>query len=336
MGGGALKKYGVFTERKNTIEFQKIGNDIQNKISTDLSIRTEIIKCYHTKPDHGDLDILLNINQSLYNDGFNLKSYIQKTFSPTAINNNGGIFSFDYQNFQIDLIPVNDPKWETAKTYFNYDCIGNIMGKTFHKFGLSYGWDGLFYKFRNFNGINSKNILISRNINKIFEFGGYDYDQYLRGFETLEDIFNFAINSKYFDSEMFKMKNLRCIDRKRNNKRKSYRDFLNYLINNDIKMNYKFKKNKADYLPLINSFFPEAKLLKKLNELKKEDDDNKALSTKFNGNIIMQWFPELKGKELGTVIVKFKKHFGDDYDDYISSSSIDEIYNSFNKIYAKI
>ena len=32
---------------------------------------------------------------------------------------------------------------------FHIDPLGNIMGKTFHKFGMSYGWEGLFYKYRN-------------------------------------------------------------------------------------------------------------------------------------------------------------------------------------------
>ena len=36
MGGKALNKYGVHTERKNTEEFLKIGNELQEQILKDL------------------------------------------------------------------------------------------------------------------------------------------------------------------------------------------------------------------------------------------------------------------------------------------------------------
>ena len=193
MGGKALNKYGIYTERKTTKEFLKIGEEIQDHIGVDFNflVETEVVTCYHQKPDHGDLDLLIKVDGVFHNAGINLREYIAEAFNPQAIHNNGGVYSFDYQNFQIDFIPVKESKWETAKVYYSYDPLGNIMGKTFHKFGLSYGWDGLFYKFRNFNGRNSQNILISNDTKKIFEFGGYDYDRYLQGFDTLEEILKF-------------------------------------------------------------------------------------------------------------------------------------------------
>jgi hypothetical protein len=36
MGGKALNKYGVFTERKNTEEFKEIGEELQSKIFWDF------------------------------------------------------------------------------------------------------------------------------------------------------------------------------------------------------------------------------------------------------------------------------------------------------------
>lgn len=314
MGGKALNKYGIFTERKDTKEFQRIGKEIQNRITEDLSVTTAIVTCYHTKADHGDLDLLIKIDDEFHNSGINLKKYIADTFNPCAIHNNGGVHSFDYQNFQIDFIPVRQSKWETAKTYYSYDPLGNIMGKTFHKFGLSYGWDGLFYKFRNFNGRNSQNILLSNDAEKIFNFGGYNYERYLQGFETLEDILKFTIDSKYFDTEIFQMDNLKSIDKKRNRKRGSYHVFLKYLKDNDINIRYPFNSDKTHYLPMIDKYFPEAKLMEKLLNLQKIDNQNKILSQKFNGDIVMSWLPKLQGKELGHAITRFKESFDDDED----------------------
>jgi len=335
MGGKALNKYGITTERKLTSDFLRIGIEIRDQIGYDFNykLETEVVTCYHTKPDHGDLDLLIKIDNHFHNLGIDLKDYIKEAFNPQAIHNNGGVYSFDYQNFQIDFIPIKESKWETAKTYFSYDPLGNIMGKTFHKFGLSYGWEGLFYKFRNFNGRLAKNILLTNDARRIFEFAGYDYDRYLQGFETLEDIMKFTINTKYFDSQIFQMDNLKSIDRKRNRKRGSYHIFLKYLEDNNIDTRYDFEIDKELYLPMIEAKFPEADLMGKLYDLKLKDREDKVLSQKFNGDIVMCWLPDLKGKELGHAIGKFKCDLGDEYREFILNADFKTIHQTFMDIY---
>jgi len=330
MGGKALNRYGVFTGRKNTKEFKQIGYELILAVLSELGIHSEVVTYYRTKPDHGDLDLLLCMPAD---KNINWREYIENTFKPQAINSNGGVYSFDYKEFQIDFIPILDEKWETAKTYYSHDPLGNCMGKTFHKFGLSYGWDGLFYKFRNFNGRNSQNILITNNSRKIFEFGGYDYDRYLLGFETLEDIFKFTIDCKYFDTEIFQMENLKSIDKKRNRKRGSYHLFLKYLKDKNINIHYNFNENKEEYLPIINQYFPEAKLIEKLEHLKYKDNINFHLAEKFNGNIVMEWLPELKGKELGAALKKFRDYLGNTYETIVSAVPIDELQKIFMDVY---
>jgi hypothetical protein len=330
MGGKALNRYGVFTERKNTEEFNQIGLEIVNQLYIDLVLISEVIKCYHTKADHGDLDLLIKVD---IDTNINWNEYIKTAFNPKAVYSNGGVHSFDYKDFQIDFIPIKSDKWEIAKTYFNYDPAGNIMGKTYHKFGLSYGWEGLFYKFRNFNGNNSADILLSTDARNIFEFGGYDYDRYLKGFDTLEDILKFTIDSKYFDSEMFKIENLKHLDRKRNRKRGSYHKFLEYLTENNIVKEYPFDKNKDNYLREIDKFFPEADLMNKLNALKEKDRINNIISQRFNGDLVMSWFPNLQGKELGNAMCKFKNALGEDYKEFVLNCTFKELYNRFFEIY---
>ena len=335
MGGKALNKYGVFTERKNTAEFLKLGKSIQDTLQfhfmkQGVDIETAIVVCYRTKADHGDLDLLIKVKHEMNIDYRNL---IQLMFLPKAINANGGVYSFDYQGFQVDFIPIPEAKWDTALVYFSYDPLGNIMGKTYHKFNLSYGWEGLYYKFRNFNGVNSQDILISNDIKKIFDFGGYDYERYLKGFDTLEDIFKFCIAGKYFDSEMFKMENLKAIDKKRNRKRGSYQLFLNYLKDNEINVSYQFNQDKTDYIPMIDKFFPDAHLVEQLEVLKKEDAMKKAISQKFNGDIVMSWLPNLQGKQLGAAMAKFKESLGDNFDNFVMNSNYETIHNYFMDVY---
>ena len=207
------------------------------------------------------------------------------------------------------------------------------MGKTYHKFNLSYGWEGLYYKFRNFNGRHTKDILISTNPEKIFKFGGYDYKRYVKGFDDIEEIFDFAINSSFFNADTFKFDNLRHIDKKRNRKRGSYHKFLKYVEEKNIKKKFIFNSNKDVYLLKINSFFPEANLLEKLNELNEKDKINKIISKKFNGDIVMSWLPNLQGKELGNAIKKFRQYLGDNYKEFILNSNYNEIKNLFMEVY---
>jgi hypothetical protein len=332
MGGRALNKYGVHTERKNTDEFLTIGNELQDRIALDLPVSTAIVQCYRTKANHGDLDLLLKMDNGVE---INWRTYIEKNFKPLAIHNNGGVFSFDYKNFQVDFIPIKESKWEIAQVYYSYDPLGNIMGKTFHKFGLSYGWDGLHYKYRNFRGTNSANILLSTDPRRIFDFGGYDYDRYLKGFDTIEEIFEFAIDSVNFDTEMFQMENLKSIDKKRNRKRGSYHLFLEYLKNNDVQIKTDFEEDKSMYLSPIDYFFPEVKLFEKLEELKDKDRVDSYVSQKFNGDIVMSWLPNLKGKELGAAMSKFKNYFASEanFRTFVIDCDYETIRRNFMRIY---
>lgn len=332
MGGKALNKYGVYTERKNTVEFKTIATELQFSIYYYLNLTSAVVKCYHKKEDHGDLDLLLKIDR-LFPVTVDLRKFIQETFKPQAVHYNGGVYSFDYKNFQIDFIPIREEKWDTAVTYYSYDPLGNIMGKTFHKFGLSYGWDGLFYKFRNFNGRLSQNILLTTDAKKIFDIGGYDHDRYLDGFDTLEEIFNYAIDCKYFDTEIFQMKNLKSIDKKRNRKRGSYHLFLKYLEKNNINITYPFDKNKDNYLQWIDLNFPEVKFMEKLAEFKKIDERNRQIAENFNGHMVMEWIPELYGKELGNAIKKFQDYLGDSFGDIVIATSTDELRDLFLSVY---
>jgi len=333
MGGKALNKYGVFTERKNTNEFYIIAQDIQFRLGMELNLTSATVTCYRTKADHGDLDLLISVDKDIQ---INWKNYIQGAFKPQAINSNGGVYSFDYHGFQVDFIPIPKQKWETALVYFSFDPLGNIMGKTYHKFGLSYGWEGLFYKYRNPHGTNSENILLTNDARRIFDFGGYDYDRYLKGYDTLEEIFRFAIESKYFDAEMFQMENLKSLDKKRNRKRGSYHLFLNYIKDNDITTKYSFNEDKDWYLDTINLCFPEAQLMVKLRELQLKDEKAKAIADRFNGELAMEWIPGLKGKELGVAMGEFKLWWGNYFESFILNTAPSDIKDNFIAIYDKI
>ncbi len=340
MGGNALKKYGISTSRKETDEFIRIGKDITSQLQRELGVETHIIKCFNTKESHGDLDVMIMQDENFLEKNINLPAFIKEQFAPQAIYNNGGVVSFDYDDFQIDIIPISEDNWEIAKTYMDFDPLGNISGKVYHKFGLSYGWNGLTYKFRSFSGSMSKSIVISKDARRIFEFAGYDYDRYLLGFETVEEIFDYLIGNKYFDPKMFEFENLKHIDRKRNLRRKSYHAFIEFLNENNIPKRYDFLADKDVYLPMIDQAFPEVKIIDQIKEFTVENERNRIISEKFNGNHIMAMYPELKGKSLGAVIRKYQESFIESkvgtYKEFILRMDFDKICNDFKSFYRTI
>jgi hypothetical protein len=193
---------------------------------------------------------------------------------------------------------------------------------------LKYGQKGLIMVIYN-NSKKLKEMTLSKNPRKSFEFLGYDYDRYLKGFDTKEEIFDWVINSKYFDSEIFKMKNLNHIDRKRNKKRATYQEFLKYLETNNITKTFKFG-DKVGYLDTIDEFFPEVGLKEELKSLDEEDKKNQIISKKFNGKLIMKRYDWLKGKELGDKMSEFKSKF-ENFKEYILDTDVDDIMNDFGK-----
>lgn len=319
MGGKALN---FETERKTTEQFNRIFSEIE-PILKELGIDYFLTKCYRNKETHGDMDILIkdeNLNKK------SLSDLIKKTFNPNSINPNDKCISFDYDKFQIDFILIKKDSWDIAKDWYSYDCYGNCAGKIAHRWGLKYGPNGLIFPFRGINDLMIKDILISTDSKKTFEFFGYDYNIFQSGFDTLEEIFDFIVSSKYFNYKIFKFENLNAIDKKRNKKRKSYNEFLKYIEN--IKKEFIFN-NKESYINDINEYFPESKLIEQIELLKENDRINNIIKNKFNGDIIMKIYPDLKGKELGYNIKTFKEKFSN-FNEFVMSNTIEEILNNFD------
>ena len=69
-----------------------------------------------------------------------------------------------------------------------------------------------------------------------------------------------------------------------------------------------------------------------------KQENNKIISSRFNGNIIMQKYPHLKGVELGKTIVGFKEFIGDkfgDFKEYVLSRDKNSImvdFDNFNNL----
>jgi len=306
MGGRALNRFGIYTDRKTTAEHERILAEVKPRIEKIFNSEVRIVKYYHNKETHGDLDLLLKSS-----NGLNVHEEIKKEFGVEIVNSNTNVHSFAYDNYQIDIIVVKVSDWES--TYFyDYDPVGNLLGKYAHSFGLKSGYAGLVYPYRGNSGTVVKDIVITQNQEKIHRFFDLDFERYKNGFDTVEEIFGYIINSQYFNAERFQFDNLTGIDRKRNKKRATYNGFLEYINSKEYTNEFIFNKDKSVYLEVINDYFPEANLFNELKELKKIDEKNKLVKEKFNGKLVMEKFP-IKGKELGYVMKSFFEKYDDDY-----------------------
>lgn len=332
MGGRALEKFGIKTERKSTKDFLRIANIIESKIQEDLNIETHVVKFYHEKETHGDLDLLVKIDHNFYNKNINLKKWVEETFKSNGIYVSNGPISFDYENFQVDIIPIKESNWN-FRTWFDYDPSSNLVGKISHRFGCKYSWEGLKYNYRGDNGKVIKNIIISKDNDKILKWLGFDSDRYNLGFDKLEDIFEWVINSKYFSPELYDPENLSHIDRKRNQKRQTFQEFRNYISNISYeKTGYKFDRVKENYWNFIDESFPESNFLNEIKKCQEKERLINEIKEKFNGHIIMEIFPELQGKELGNVMTNFKDSF-QNWNEYVMTHTKEEIIENFKLFY---
>ena len=139
-------------------------------------------------------------------------------------------------------------------------------------------------------------VVISRNMDKIFGFIGLDYGRFLKGFVNLQDVFDFVIRSPYFSPELFSFENMNSIARIRDRKRATYNAFLKYIdgISSDYKV--EFDKDKSVYLDKIFTYFPEA--WAEYCSVIKDYEKLQERKAKFNGDLVREW-TGLGGKELG-------------------------------------
>jgi hypothetical protein len=331
MGGLALKHIeGI--RRYKADEFYALAEELIPRISKCLGTEAHLVKSYHLKESFGDMDIIVLNNGNLGN----IKEKIQNEFQPKDMHFNGNVWSFDFADLQIDIILTPTSNWETSKVFFAYNDLGNLMGKIYHKFGLKYGYDGLKYIYRLDNDRKLGDITVTKNMKKAFEFLGLSYEQFERGFDTIEDIFNFVVGSPYFQKEAFYFENLNAINKKRNKRRANYKLFIEFVNgtgtyegrNSLPDKPFTFESDKTKYFDLINEFFPESDFLNQMEALRKKEQRKKAIHDKFNGDLIMKRYPDLKGKNLGFAMGTFSCRYTD-FDAYILSTEPEKIWSDF-------
>lgn len=330
MGGLAIKS--APTRRYSKDEFLDIKEEVTKAFEEDFK-RVAVPYYYNNKEEFGDLDVLV-ANDDV--DILEMRGYINKHFSPNEFIHNNDCWTFDHKEFQIDVVLVPEEHFDTKHTYMSYNDLGNLMGVIAKGFGVKYGEMGLtkdvFYGEQKI----VKNLIISKDYNKIFSFLGLSFDEWKKGFDDIEDIFRFVYSSDYFNGENYEFKNLNKINRNRNKKRPVYMNFLEW-IKKQPEKKYKFEEDKTKYLDHIDDHFPESNFKERLREAQFQEAKKQYISSKLNVKTLLRRHNVPSDRKYGhffaIALHQFKDSFASEknFEDFVTFNDRDEILERFDE-----
>ena len=238
MGGNAIKQ----SERISKDELPYCQAVVRTFLIHNVCILEGVgfkfVKSYYDKQDYGDIDVVVNnrlcspegvINKVKEKLGEDVEVYRNNKFLSVG-------FPIDWSHkpylevgtkrvVQVDFIFENN--MSMACNYYNWNDLGNLIGRQAKKLGFKYGHEGLVYLFRDGDHIYKEEI-VSQDILEILPFLGFYSEKFILGFKTLEDIFKFVASGEYFNPDIYLLDNLNSVSRIRDKKRKTYTEFLKW------------------------------------------------------------------------------------------------------------
>lgn len=329
MGGNLLKTWNLPEKRIPTDEYNRIKDELLNKFQQDQSssqlvgpsciklvglLCAKVAPSVRSKETHGDLDIIIGHLTDphihvVWKEEQDFGKYLEKEFSYKP-HKNSNVYSFPYQGFQVDVTFHPMVEYGMAVDYSSWGDLGNIMGRVFHKMGLHFGHSGLSFWIR--QGLFDNNlqwsdsdhiyekVVLTRDMQEICAIGGFDYNRWKQGFDTEQDAFDFVVDSKYFDPDLFKLENLNHTNRTRNRKRGMYMRFMEYVADSD-KVGEPFR-SKHEYSLMMQCKYSQ--LQRAIAEFRLLYEVDKVIKEKVNGKLVMEWcnLSESDGQMVGKIM----------------------------------
>ncbi len=338
MGGNALKEFGIETRRVDRAEYLEIRDTIISNLKSffqeepNFLIRRVVdIPAYRTKESFGDLDLLL---ETFSGDSYKYVDVINKLFAPKKIAQNSEVYSFDYKDFQVDLILTPTDDFDTSLSYKAWNDLGNLAGRIYKKLGFKYGHKGLSYMFRQQDQTYNvfAETVVSKDIRQILEFADLDADAFFEGFDTVEQMFRWVSSSKYFHKDIYLLHNRNHVSRTRDRKRKIYNDFLKWCAETPCLPEYPWTQmreqdgyaGKPEFLKLALQKFDRFESI--YNAIMLRHEQELIVRSKFNGDIVRTLTGKV-GKELGHLMQHIICYCGgkDELREFILTASPAEI-----------
>jgi hypothetical protein len=298
MGGNALTN--TKTRRYQADEFRRVEAFVVETLRNRFpDRRVRALDSYRSKADFGDLDVMFESS----NLTVNLVDVVNELFSPNQVVKNGPVTSFNVEELQVDLVCQSSANFETAFNYYRYSDLGNLMGRVAHKLGFKLGHEGLVLVLRDGN-YQFAELLVSKDWAQCLRFLGYSPYRFFQGFDTLEEVFEYATSTPFFNKAVYEYDNRNHTARVRDAKRAAYRGFLEYLeARNDLPA-YQYESTselggrvvKEEFLARAYEFFPDLQFDYEMALAM--EVDRKEAKRKFNGDLVSE-LTGLKDKDLG-------------------------------------
>lgn len=345
MGGNAIKNCSV--RRYRAAEYFPLEEKVLAQLRSDFPGRKiDALKAYKNKTDFGDMDILLESDGLLEEEVLvqlrsestwlhlaalngrevmvdfegntfisesgclaeDLSNYVQKTFASKEVMPNGPVLSFEHGEFQIDLILTPRHEFSTSAAYYSWNDLGNLCGCLTRTMGLKLGHDGLSYAFS--EGTRRFDLsVVSTDWKDILSVIDLDYERWLEGFDSLQDIFRFVVSSRYFNRDIYLLHNRNSHSRVRDIKRQTYSKFLAWLDEQPAGSipEHPLANNKQDWLPHLFRAIPgfESHYQKTALKIK----EAATVKRKFNGGLV-RFVTGLDEAKLGELMLGLKAAFG--------------------------
>ncbi|EAY29560.1 hypothetical protein [Microscilla marina] len=322
--GGNLFKLG----RLPRADYKQIETELKVYLDQKFGQHYRIPRYYANKPDFGDLDIVVS-SAGIANNWDHMQKEIVQDLGISRYKSAGAVFSTVYKNFQVDFFVRNHQYFETTYNFLSFNDIGNLIGRIFKRFNLKYGEQGLQYVFRRADHHYQKDIEVSKDAAKIMGFLELDFAHWQRGFASKAEMFDWVVACPYFSVKPYiEMSNKM---EKRAKERPTIQAFLEYLEAQHIDKTYDFDEKDA-YLSVIEAYFPEADLLAHIANEKEREKYVLAIKAKYNGRLIMELFPTLKGKALGDFMKAFQAQW-QDYEKALYAMTPEEIVDHLKAFY---
>ncbi len=300
-------------------------NELRVYLEQKLGAGFRIPRFYASKPDFGDMDVLV----AARDDWKSLRFDIAKELGITQHKIVGHVFSTVYKNLQVDFFSVEAQHLEPMYNYMSFNDLGNIIGKIFRRFNLKYGEFGLSYVYRRESNEHYKQDLpITTKMQPMLEFLGLDPAPWIQGFETLDQMFSWVIGSKYFSVAPYLDESISKLE-KRLETRPTMQRFHDFLLRHNIQKRVEFLE-RHEYIELIAGAFPESNLLEQILEQQVLEQQAIHFAEKFSGQLVMRLRPELEGKALGAFITRFKAQFID-FETWVLEADTKEIEQRIHK-----
>jgi hypothetical protein len=313
MGGSALD---VETRRLATPQFttaqQRVGRLLESVLSAG---KFRALNFIPEKKTHGDMDILVCPERRWEE----VRAGIKEKVNATETYQNGPSLSMDVHlkglpPFQLDLIEVPRKEWEMTKVFFDWNDLGNLLGKVarYHRYKLGFQGLRMEYWYDLDRSVKLGEYVLTRDPKEALQFLGYDYESHRAGFQTFEEMFEYALSSEKAVSLAFMSAQLTASQRQRDVKRDVYQQFMEWL-ETQRPFDQLPRPGYSTALDKAAEAFPEANLRDQISEDKKGVRSRRAAHDVFNGGQLYR--KGLDGPEIGDVLDEVKSRV-DDYDEW--------------------